>query len=272
VDIDGEAIAEASEIYQSHALRPLAFSEAFTTFLMETAANYRELEQASPEYVAYAEACIDLHRLTEEIRFEGALAVLLLVDYRIKRDRGEAPRIEETMTIPLEAGALLRGYFRDPPPPSQFFREPHAKMSGSRVLSRWLAAQLLDSALYRAVAATDRLAVLLQARAGVAFPGRRGASRATPRSRRTNSESSTATTGIDPNGASFENSQSTRSSRSFEARAISSRTEVAYQPNSTETVSSPTSPRAPTSRGLKPPTTSASSSQSSTPCSGPRSN
>ena len=42
-------------------------------------------------------------------------------------------------------------------------------MSGSRIVSRWLAAQLLDSAIYRAIAATDRLAVLLHASAGVAF-------------------------------------------------------------------------------------------------------
>jgi hypothetical protein len=174
VDIDQEAFAESADIYYGDALRQIGFGDGFTTFLMETAQSFRELEAAPPEYIAYAEALTDLHRLTEEIRFEGALAVLLLVDYRVKRDSGEAPPIEDsTFPIPVEAGALLRGYFRDPPSPGEFFREPHVKISGGRILSRWLAAQLLDSALFRAVAATDRLAVLLHACAGLEFPRRK---------------------------------------------------------------------------------------------------
>lgn len=100
MDIDQEALAESSELYFNGALRPIAFGDGFTTFLMESAESYRELEKASPEYVAYAEAFIDLHRLTEEVRFEGASAVLLLVDYRVKRDRGDAPPIEETVFDP----------------------------------------------------------------------------------------------------------------------------------------------------------------------------
>ena len=118
----------------------------------------------------YAEALVELHRLLEEIRFEGALAILLLVDYRMKRDRGEVPTIEASpFSIPVEAAALLVGYMRHPPDPGGLFHDLHSVIAGNRILSRWLAAQLLDSALYRAIAAGDRLVVLLQARAGVPF-------------------------------------------------------------------------------------------------------
>jgi hypothetical protein len=96
VQLDPEALAESTRVYFED-LRPLALGDEFTAFLMEIALDYRALEAASPEYRAYAEAYIDLHRLIEEIRFEAALAVLLLVEYRAKRDRGEAPRVTETI-------------------------------------------------------------------------------------------------------------------------------------------------------------------------------
>ena len=65
-------------------------------------------------------------------------------------------------------------YMREPPSPGQLFTDPHAEITGLRILSRWLAAQLLDSAIFRAIAATDRLTVLLQARAGEPFTVTRG--------------------------------------------------------------------------------------------------
>jgi hypothetical protein len=55
----------------------------------------------------------------------------------------------------------------EPPPPTRLFHDPYQIMSGSRVLSQWLAGQLLDSALFRSIAALDRLAIVLRARAGM---------------------------------------------------------------------------------------------------------
>lgn len=169
-DADPEAIQTASDLYYGDALRTIVLGDGFTAHLMEHE-TYAELLAKPPEYRVYAEALIELHRLIDEIRFECALAVLILVDYRVKRDRGDAPRSEESSVppIPLEALALIMRYIREPPSPGQLFFEPHTEMAGSRILSRWLAAQLLDSALYRAVAASDRLTVLLQARAGRPF-------------------------------------------------------------------------------------------------------
>jgi hypothetical protein len=46
------------------------------------------------------------------------------------------------------------------------FEQPHQQISGGRILSRWFAAQLVDSALYRGIAACDRLAILLRCQAG----------------------------------------------------------------------------------------------------------
>lgn len=93
------------------------------------------------------------------------------MDYRVKRDRGDAPKLEESPVgpIPLEASALMVRNIREPPSPGQLFLDPHSEMAGHRILSRWVAAQLLDSAIYRAISASDRIGVLLQARAGEPF-------------------------------------------------------------------------------------------------------
>jgi hypothetical protein len=46
----------------------------------------------------YADSLFDLHRLLEEVRFEVAWAVMLLVDFRVRRDRGEVEPHEEHRT------------------------------------------------------------------------------------------------------------------------------------------------------------------------------
>lgn len=56
---------------------------------------------------------------------------------------------------------------REPPSPSALATDLHQGISGKRELSRWLAGQLLDSALLRAVAALDRVAAMLHLCAGL---------------------------------------------------------------------------------------------------------
>ena len=103
----------------------------------------------------YVDALTDLHRLVDEYRFESLLALALLRDYVIKRDRGEAPTIElsgderlDTMPWPVESLVLLLDFLRSPPNAAEVFNDPHKQIAGGRILSRWLAAQLIDSALY----------------------------------------------------------------------------------------------------------------------------
>jgi hypothetical protein len=122
----------------------------------------------------YVDALMDLHFLVDEYRFEAVLALALLQDYAIKRDRGDAPalklsgnkRLDEMPWI-AETVVVMQRYAREPPNPQQIFVEPHQQIAGGRILSRWFAAQLIDSALYRGVAACDRLAILLRCRAGL---------------------------------------------------------------------------------------------------------
>jgi hypothetical protein len=47
------------------------------------------------------------------------------------------------------------------------FSDPHAHISGHRILAFWVAGQLLDSAIMRLFAALDRISILLAARAGI---------------------------------------------------------------------------------------------------------
>jgi hypothetical protein len=66
----------------------------------------------------------------------------------------------------MESLALLQRYMREPPSPSRLFENPYYEISGDRVLGDWFAGQLLDSALFRSIAACDRLVILLWIRAG----------------------------------------------------------------------------------------------------------
>jgi hypothetical protein len=167
---DPEAVQDATSLYRSE-LRQIDFSDGFSAWFTERFESRATLtEESMPTLVrAYVDAQTDLHRLLEEIRFEASFACLLLRDYREKRERGEAP-VQEPSPLPLgaldaETSAVLARYMREPPSPADFLRSPHEKIAGRRILSRWFAGQLLDSALVREVAAADRLATLLWTRA-----------------------------------------------------------------------------------------------------------
>ena len=134
----------------------------------------------------YIDALLDLHHLVDEYRFESLLALTILRDYVLKRDRGEVPapdpqdRQFEALGMPVAVLAVLRSYSREPPSPSELFRDPHQEMAGNRVLSRWFAAQLIDSALYRGIAACDRLAILLRCEAELPVARTRAGERRQP--------------------------------------------------------------------------------------------
>lgn len=124
----------------------------------------------------FFDALLDLHKLLEEYRFHVGLAHGLEVDYSVKARRGDAPVIQNNPDIdrlggiPDEARALLVAFMREPPLATELFRDPHQEMTGLRILSRWAAGQMIDSALIRGVAACDRLATLLWARAERPLP------------------------------------------------------------------------------------------------------
>lgn len=134
----------------------------------------------------YLDALTDLHRLVEEYRFHGLLAFALLEDYRVKKDRGDAMPVDlgdpefAGAPIPAEALVVLQKYSREPPAPDELFDEPHQQIAGGRIYSQWFAAQLLDSALYRGIAACDRLAILLHCRAQRPIPTNRHGIRIAP--------------------------------------------------------------------------------------------
>jgi hypothetical protein len=168
IEFDRDVVAATRELYL-RTLGPIDFEEGFTALINEAVDQHRILGDQPPLLRAYVDAYIDLHRLLEEIRFEVALASLLIEDRRVKLARGELAEPERPALpgpIPMESIALLQRYMREPPGPPDLFADPYEEISGDRVLGDWFAAQLLDSALFRALAACDRLAILLWVRAG----------------------------------------------------------------------------------------------------------
>jgi hypothetical protein len=171
-ELDAEAIRDATDLYWGE-LRQIDFHDGYSAWFTERFESRATLsEESMPALVrAYVDAQTDLHRLLEEVRFEAAFACLLLRDYREKRERGEAPRPEPSPLpfglLDAETSAVLSRYMREPPSPADFLRSPHEEIAGHRILSRWFAGQLLDSALVREVAESDRLATLLWTRAGL---------------------------------------------------------------------------------------------------------
>lgn len=124
----------------------------------------------------YADVLYDLGQLLDEVRFEVALAAMLLVEWRVARDAGHVEALYEApagVTMSVEIMAALLPFTLPPPPPSKLFRDPHAVMSGRRHLSRWVGAQLLDSAALRSLSVLDRLTTLLHLRAGIPIRARR---------------------------------------------------------------------------------------------------
>jgi hypothetical protein len=170
---DTDALVEVGVILESH-LAPIEIADAFTEPLVEDSDRRRRDTPIAEHLRVYTDSYIDLLRLLEEIRFELALAALLLRDYTLKRERGEAPERERPKhPLPVESTALLRRYFREVPSPEELFHNPYAEISGNRILGRWFAGQLLDSVLYRTVASSDRLAILLWTRAELPLEARR---------------------------------------------------------------------------------------------------
>lgn len=105
-----------------------------------------------------------------------ACAAVAAGDWRVARDAGHVEALLEApagVTMPVEMMAALLPFTLPPPPPSKLLRDPHAVMAGRRHLSRWVGAQLLDSAALRSLSALDRITTLLHLRAGVPIRARR---------------------------------------------------------------------------------------------------
>jgi hypothetical protein len=129
-------------------------------------------DRASREF--YSDALFDLIRLLEEVRFEIAFAAMLAADYRARNpvDEPEVQHLDEDgtvieMTLSIEILAVLSPSAPPPPSPSLLASDLHRDILGGRHLSRWLAGQLLDSAIVRAISALDRMATMLHVRAGL---------------------------------------------------------------------------------------------------------
>jgi hypothetical protein len=165
--IEREAREAADEVYYDQ-LRPIEVS-GFGAGLLNTDKSVPFLPERE-ERDLYADSLFDLHRLLEEVRFETALAVMILVDFRLRRDRGEVEPFKEDRSVanvvmPVEILATLAPYMRPPPSPTALLTSPHEQLSGSRHLSRWYAAQLLDGAVLRALSCLDRVITMLHLRA-----------------------------------------------------------------------------------------------------------
>jgi hypothetical protein len=169
---DVDVSASVHDLYWNE-LAPITVSDGFTAWFTERFESRAPLEERRMPHLvrAFVDAQTDLHRLLEEIRFEAAFAYLLIADYRAKRKRGEAPALEPSPlpagVLDAEVAAVMSRYMREPPSPDEFLRDPYVEFSGHRIVSDWFAGQLLDSALVREVAASDRLATLLWTRAGL---------------------------------------------------------------------------------------------------------
>jgi hypothetical protein len=169
--LDSEALAVASR-EEHERFRPPCV-EGFSDLVVAYPENRQQLIEDETLARVYVDALLDLHALVDEYRFEALLAAALLSDYRRKLDHGEAeplklsgdPRMDQ-MPWPTETVVVMRRYARDPPSPSILFENPHRQIAGGRIFSRWVAGQMIDSALYRGVAACDRLAIMLHCRSG----------------------------------------------------------------------------------------------------------
>lgn len=170
-EIDPEAVADAINEELEH------FALPDYTHLSDVVFDYPENTArviGDPDLrTTYIDALVDLQHLVEEYRFESLLALTLMRDYVLKRDRGEAPASSsidpelDALGVPAVVMAVLGGYASRPPSPSELFSDPHQQITKQRILSRWFAAQLIDSALYRGVAACDRVAILLRCQASL---------------------------------------------------------------------------------------------------------
>ena len=169
---DAAALADASQLEHEHYALPSfdGFSDAVADYPQNPSRVITDIEL----HRTYLDALTDLHHLVDEYRFSALLAVTLLRDYRIKCDRSEVAPVKlsgdeqlRRMPVPAEVIVVMKRYSRQPPSADELFDNPHQQIAGGRILSRWFAGQLIDSALYRGIAACDRLAILLRCQAGL---------------------------------------------------------------------------------------------------------
>lgn len=170
IEIDAQAIADAHEMEHQDYASP--DYDGFSDLVMEYPENELQVISDPDLHRTYIDALTDLHLLIDEYRFEALLALTILRDYVIKRDRGDAPTVKgsgheqfDAMPWPAEVVVVAKRYAVEPPNAAELFEQPHQQIAGGRILSRWFAAQMVDSALYRGIAACDRLAILLRCRA-----------------------------------------------------------------------------------------------------------
>lgn len=119
----------------------------------------------------YADALYNMSRLIDELRFEASLAAVYIIDLgenasANKRSHGKP---SAAFSMPGVALSLLSPRLEDRPLLTQLFSEPATPLAGHRMLAGWFAAQLIDSALMRSIAALDCIAVLLWSAAGRSF-------------------------------------------------------------------------------------------------------
>jgi hypothetical protein len=170
-EFDEKVIAKTEELYVVRHLAPIVFGDGFISIVSEHMGSKRA--ERPPSFRTYVDAFLDLHRLVDEIRFETGLAFLLIDDdARKPRDEEEERSRSQLPYLHDEVVAVALRYAREAPSPVMLFRDPHTRMGGGRVVGTWFAGQLLDSALVRGVAACDRLATLLWARALLPIPER----------------------------------------------------------------------------------------------------
>jgi hypothetical protein len=169
-EFDSQALIDARRLEHEHYEVP-SF-DGLSDVAMDYPENQLRVLDDPELQRTYLDALMDLHLLVDEYRFSALLAVTLLRDYVLKRDRGDAPELHlsgepriDQLPWPAEAVVVMQGYAREPPSASELFDDPHQQISGGRILSRWFAAQLIDSALYRGIAACDRMAILLRCQA-----------------------------------------------------------------------------------------------------------
>ena len=151
--IDPEALARAEGVLQTD-LPPLDVSR-LSEAIVSMPDRPTETILDPILHRVFGEAAFEFHRLLEEYRFEAALAHALVFDYHLKHPDETSKPPSGPLPPSDDVIVLLLPYQRDIPPLSTFVGNPHSEFSGDRVLSLWFAAQLIDSAVFRGVAACD---------------------------------------------------------------------------------------------------------------------
>jgi hypothetical protein len=111
----------------------------------------------------YGDALYEISRLIEELRFEASLASVYITEFGSKlcAKRRASRDLRGSFEMPGDAITLLNPSLNNGVVLTQHFDDPITPIAGHRVLAGWYTAQLLDSALARAIAALDCVAVLL---------------------------------------------------------------------------------------------------------------